>query len=152
MSKFSDKVWSNWVDFLVEDIECLTREEISDELKLPGLTDVVEKTKVKIQEELKKLAIRIAYRRGICRICGGPDHPKRTSSGGIDPFVLNYGEEYAHQSCIDKKNLEGIQENNLILCGCGKPGRERIDHGLVAGIHCDGCWGILTREGHSRSW
>jgi len=37
----------------------------------------------------------------VCRICKEPDRP-RTIDNKVDPFKLNYGEEYAHESCLRK--------------------------------------------------
>jgi hypothetical protein len=36
----------------------------------------------------------------VCRICKKPDRPL-TIDNKIDPFILNYGEEYAHKSCLE---------------------------------------------------
>lgn len=33
-----------------------------------------------------------------------------------------------------------------------RPGRERRDNGLRAGVHCDECWERMVRECRSRSW
>lgn len=41
-----------------------------------------------------------AKKRRVCRICGGPDSPRQVTPVLIDSFVLNYGQEYAHASCI----------------------------------------------------
>jgi len=37
-------------------------------------------------------------------------------------------------------------------CACGKPGTERIDNGLKAGIHCDVCWEKLISDCRMRSY
>jgi len=36
----------------------------------------------------------------VCRICRGKDSPRQVTPVMIDSFVLRYGEEYAHASCI----------------------------------------------------
>jgi len=33
-----------------------------------------------------------------------------------------------------------------------KPGRDRVDCGLDAGIHCDECWEELVSECRKKSW
>jgi hypothetical protein len=33
-----------------------------------------------------------------------------------------------------------------------KPGKKRVDNGLVAGIHCDDCWDEMVTRCRSRSW
>ncbi len=36
---------------------------------------------------------------------------------------------------------------------CGNDrGRPRVDNGLKAGTHCDGCWEKMVTEARSRSW
>jgi len=64
---------------------------------------------------------------------------------------------------LDGKRLERFQEltgrvlrNKLNEEGacreCGKPGKQREDKGLAAGIHCDECWEKLVTECRKRSW
>lgn len=50
---------------------------------------------------------------------------------------------------IDKQ-LIGTE---TVCQSCGnRPGVERTDNGLPAGIHCDTCWDKLTSTARQRSW
>lgn len=45
----------------------------------------------------RPLSVREAQLLRVCRVCRGPNDPKAPG----DPFVLKYGDEHAHQSCLD---------------------------------------------------
>lgn len=38
------------------------------------------------------------------------------------------------------------------MCRCGADGEPRVDNGLPAGFHCDGCWEDLVADCRKRSW
>lgn len=46
------------------------------------------------------LSLDEAHRLRVCRICRGKDEPRSDPSGYRDVFVMNYGKEYAHASCL----------------------------------------------------
>lgn len=46
------------------------------------------------------MTVEEARKRRVCRVCGGPGGPRQVTPALIDSFVLNYGKEYAHASCI----------------------------------------------------
>lgn len=49
------------------------------------------------------MTVKAAQQNKCCRICCGPDSP----SGPGNSFVLRYGEEYAHEKCLERiKNAE----------------------------------------------
>ena len=43
-----------------------------------------------------------ARRRGVCRVCELEAGPRRIDMNFVDPFVYDYGREYAHASCIGR--------------------------------------------------
>lgn len=49
------------------------------------------------------MTVEEAKQRRVCRVCGGPDSPRQVTPVLIDSFVLNYGKEYAHASCIGQQ-------------------------------------------------
>ena len=68
-----------------------------------------------------------ARKRGVCRICGDLDSPRRITPTLIDTFVVNYGEEYAHSSCLGKPLTEvwpGFPR--LMLDGVDQEGNLRV--------------------------
>lgn len=50
-----------------------------------------------------ELTVEQAKLMGVCRICKSVSH-SRVFDNKPDPFVMNYGAEHAHQSCLDKMN------------------------------------------------
>lgn len=59
----------------------------------------------------KGFTIGEAQRLRICRVCGEPGNPKRREDGKMNPFVLGFGYEHAHEDCLDdeaKKHLESV--------------------------------------------
>ena len=57
---------------------------------IPGLKDL-------------QLSVKEAQLMKVCRICKEVDFP-RTIDNKTDPLVINYGEEYAHESCLRKED------------------------------------------------
>lgn len=52
-----------------------------------------------------QLSVKEAQLMKVCRICKEVDSP-RTIDNKTDPFVMNYGEEYAHKSCLQPKEIK----------------------------------------------
>jgi hypothetical protein len=48
-----------------------------------------------------RIPIEVAKRRGVCRLCGEPAEPRRID-GRVDAFVLDFGREFAHESCLGR--------------------------------------------------
>lgn len=46
------------------------------------------------------MTVEEAHKLKVCRVCGGTDRPIQVTPVLIDSFVLHYGKEYAHASCI----------------------------------------------------
>ena len=63
------------------------------------------------------VSLREAIDKKICRVCLGPDKP-RTFNGKLDPFVYNYGSEYAHESCL--KTMPLLPDITRLLIGSHK--------------------------------
>jgi hypothetical protein len=57
-------------------------------------------------------SVKDARRNGVCRLCGEKGSPRRTPDGKVDVFVLNYGREFAHRSCIER---EKQADDNVIV-------------------------------------
>jgi hypothetical protein len=57
-------------------------------------------------------SVRDAQRNGVCRLCGEDGSPRRTPDGNVDEFVLNFGREFAHRSCIER---EKQADDNVIV-------------------------------------
>jgi hypothetical protein len=58
------------------------------------------------------LTVGEAQQQGVCRICrkiGGA----REVIGKVDPFILNFGREYAHQSCLEREEDDGHEVGEL---------------------------------------
>ena len=51
----------------------------------------------------KGLTIGEAQRKGVCRVCGEPGNPRKRADGTLEPFVLGFGYEYAHEDCLDEE-------------------------------------------------
>lgn len=51
--------------------------------------------------EAMPLSVPDARAKRVCRFCGGQGIPRQNPDGTIDPFVYNFGKEYAHESCIE---------------------------------------------------
>lgn len=74
---------------LEKDVEALRgrMKELRDFAKsIPGYADL-------------QLTLEQAKLMHVCRICKQSDKP-RTLDNKVDPFILKYGEEYAHESCL----------------------------------------------------
>jgi hypothetical protein len=52
------------------------------------------------------LSVKEAQLMGVCRFCKENDLP-RVVDGKNDPFVLDYGVEYAHKSCLKQNQING---------------------------------------------
>lgn len=50
-----------------------------------------------------------------------------------------------------KKTSKKKETKTCITCGV-KPGQNRIDNGLPAGVHCEECWDKMIFECRQRSW
>ena len=48
-----------------------------------------------------RIPIEVAKRRKVCRLCGEQAEPRRID-GKIDHFVLDFGREFAHESCLGR--------------------------------------------------
>lgn len=50
-------------------------------------------------------------------------------------------------------SLDMVFSSSCLCRTCGiKVGRERLDHGLSCGIHCDKCFDRMISEARSKSW
>ncbi len=70
-------------------------------------TDAVPETAAVDQQLIvPKHSLVEAKRLRVCRVCGEPDSPRQVTPVSIDTFVLDYGAEYAHSSCIGKPLMQ----------------------------------------------
>ena len=103
---------TKWIAF--DDPELLDKEEPWIQNQYKYTCDRLEKNLNHLRDKIKniqkftrnipgfadlKLTLEEAKLLGVCRICKEVDSP-RTIDNKVDPFVLSYGEEYAHESCL----------------------------------------------------
>ena len=61
---------------------------------------------------------------------------------------------YKHIEVAMRKDFEAVQagvpRNLRTQCwSCGKEGKERFDHFMPAGVHCNHCWKMITKKYHN---
>ena len=140
-----DVLWlcgsSRNMEITIQSDDCRTRREsqLHDSQKtLKALID-----RIKAVAEAGLLTVKLAQVLGVCRLCGGKaletaELAAMTISDcqRCDPFILNYGREFAHRSCLDKKQKRPTVEQAVeaarwlrdrLLGACGyRPGAIQI--------------------------
>lgn len=86
-----DKTTGKQADFCVGHLACTMT---------PGHTFVMTPARSIAVADGVGLTVGEAREKGVCRICGEKAGAKMNPDGTVDPFVLNFGKEYAHESCL----------------------------------------------------
>jgi hypothetical protein len=93
------------------------------------------------REKVVSEAVKQAQRDRRCRLCRTEAKARRLRDGTLDPFVLDFGREHAHESCLKAEREKPDP--------CGKCGEESVgsilDGELVWASECQNCGEPLSR-------